>query len=141
MECAVISETLPLLGATNLLPLPEALAMLDEIGTPERIPEYIARAKDKSDPDGDQMQHLRHSMPRSAFAFVIIDSNTREILEYSDFLHRRRNFKDSDMPSHFTTDDVKEFRGQYPSLPYNGEAIQMALKQVKDYQELLLKLR
>lgn len=91
--------------------------------------------RDKSDPDGDQLQHLRSSMPRSAFAFVIIDDNSKEVMEYSDFLHRRQKFKDSDMPGHFTQEDIKEFNGKYPSLPYNGESIQNALNLVKGYAE------
>lgn len=91
--------------------------------------------KDPSDPDGDQMQHLRSSMPRSAFAFVIIDDKTKEVLEYSDFIHCRRTFKDSDMPAHFTQEDVQEFRGRYPSLPFNGESIQMALNKAREYAD------
>lgn len=36
----------PAHGGANM----EALKMLEEIGTPDRIPEFVARAKDKSDP-------------------------------------------------------------------------------------------
>lgn len=86
-----------------------------------------------ADPDGIRLNHIRSSMPRSAFAFVIIDKDSKQVLQYSNFLHQRSKFKDSDIPSHLTPEDAKAFKGRYPSLPYNGESLQLALNQVKGY--------